>query len=204
MDSEYNNNNNNNNTLHDDTQQISLEKIRNILLDNHQSEVSLSLITQTLVIALSKSLDETCKLREDLDALQTRVLDNELVNVRRKEKSDRDFFQLQGSLSENEGLIQILGADLDSQRLEHSKLMKKVDLIDRDLMDTQQYIRRWTIEIKGIPESIEQRDLKNYVIHQVLERTCGYKIYTRDVEACHRISKLIQIQMNQHAWWLVW
>ena len=192
MDSAYcnninNNNNNNNSTLHEEYDELSLEKLKNILLDD--SEVSSALLTRTLVIALSKSLDETSKLREDVDALQSRVLENEIENVRRKEKFDRDFVQLQGSQSENEGLIQTLGAGLDSQRLEHDKLVKKVDLIDRDLMDTQQYIRRWTIEIKGVPEHIDQSDLKNWVIHQVLERTCGYKIYPRDVEACHRLGK---------------
>ena len=66
---------------------------------------------------------------------------------------------------------------------------KKVDFIDRDLMDTQQYIRRWTVEIKGIPETIAQKDLQSYVVHQILERACGYKFHDSYIEAVHRLKK---------------
>ena len=178
MDRVYNNNNNNNNnnTLHEEYDRLSLENLKNILLDE-SDDVSSALLMKTLVMALSKSVDETAKLREDLDAIQSRILDNEITNVRRHEKIEQKFVHLQGSQS----------AGLDLQGLE--KLTKKVDMIDRDLMDTQQYIRRWTIEIRGVPEHIDQSNLKSWVINQVLERTCGYKIYPRDVEACHRLGK---------------
>ncbi len=56
-------------------------------------------------------------------------------------------------------------------------------------MDLQQYIRRPTIEISNVPETIEQRDLESYIIHQVLKRTIGYTIDPWDIEACHRLAK---------------
>ena len=138
----------------------SMQKLRNIISDDFPlNEVSNSLLIKTLAIALTESLDETTKLREDIDAFQTRFLMNEI---------------------ENQEIFKTISAD-------HNNLVKKVYQIDREQLDTQQYIRRWTIEIKGIPESIEQKDLKSYVINQILERACGYKLYPRDVEACHRL-----------------
>ena len=138
----------------------SLQKLNNIISNDFPlDEASDSLLIKTLAIALKESLEETTKLREDIDAFQTRFLIND---------------------NENHKLFKSLSA-------EHDNLAKKVHQIDREQLDTQQYIRRWTVEIKGIPESIEQRDLKSYVIKQILERACGYKLYPRDIEACHRL-----------------
>ena len=133
------------------------------LFDNHvtANEVNNNILIKKLSNALQKSIETSNSLREDIDALQARLLKNEVENSVQFNKLIDD----------------------------HQNIAKKVDKIDRDLMDTQQYIRRWTIEITGIPENIQQRDLKNYVIHQVLERTCGYRISPRDVEACHRLFK---------------
>ena len=82
-----------------------------------------------------------------------------------------------------------LHKDLDELKNRFLEYEKKVDFIDRDLMDTQQYIRRWSIEIKGIPETIAQNDLKSYVVHQILERSCGYQFHDSYIEAVHRLKK---------------
>ena len=82
-----------------------------------------------------------------------------------------------------------LHKDLDELKNRLLEYEKKVDFIDRDLMDTQQYIRRWSIEIKGIPETIAQKDLQSYVVHQILERSCGYQFHDSYIEAVHRLKK---------------
>ena len=89
------------------------------------------------------------------------------------------------SLKANISLQKDLG-ELKNRFLEYEK---KVDFLDRDLMDTQQYIRRWSVEIKGIPETIGQKDLKSYVVHQILERACGYQFHDSYIEAVHRLKK---------------
>lgn len=152
----------------------SIQQLKSILDDeSSQREVSDPLLTKTLVIALSKCLEQTKYLREDLDMLQDRLVKHEVDTAQSFLKADNRFSTIE---------------DLHTNI--HTALAQKVDAIDRSLMDTQQYIRRWTVEITGIPEHVQQKDLKNFVIHQVLQRACGYRIYPRDIEACHRLKKV--------------
>ena len=152
----------------------SIQQLKTILdEESSQREVSDPLLTKTLVIALSKCLEQTKYLREDLDKLHDRLVKHEVDTAQSFLDTDERFSAIENSHTSF-----------------HSTLAQKVDAIDRSLMDTQQYIRRWTVEITGIPEHVQQKDLKNFVIHQVLQRACGYRIYPRDIEACHRLKKV--------------
>ena len=83
----------------------------------------------------------------------------------------------------------IFTAHAENINRKYDILHGKVNKIERDLMDLQQYIRRPAIEISGISETVEQRDLQSFVINQILTRTNGYKLSEWDIQACHRLRK---------------
>ena len=70
------------------------------------------------------------------------------------------------------------------------ELKKKSDdlvEVERDVIDLQQYIRRNNIEICGIPESVDNRNLEKTVIK--VANVIGVQIDSKDIEACHRLAK---------------
>ena len=69
---------------------------------------------------------------------------------------------------------------------------KRLESLEREQYKMQQYSRRDTIEISGIPTSIEQNGLEDEVI-KIFEAADvfvhGEGLRKRDIQACHRIGK---------------
>ena len=61
----------------------------------------------------------------------------------------------------------------------------KINDLERDIIDLQQYTRRNNVEICGIPNEIGQHDLEGAVIK--IGDAIGVEIYEEDIEACHRL-----------------
>ena len=57
--------------------------------------------------------------------------------------------------------------------------------IEKDVIDMQQYIRRNNIEIHGIPDTVEQKDLEKKVIEVC--SALNVHVKKQDIEACHRL-----------------
>ena len=69
-----------------------------------------------------------------------------------------------------------------------NELKEKNDLIvqiEKDVIDLQQYIRRNNVEIHGIPDNVEQKDLEKKVIEVC--SALNVHIKKQDIEACHRL-----------------
>ena len=59
--------------------------------------------------------------------------------------------------------------------------------VERDVIDLQQYIRRNNVEICGIPETVDSKNLERTVMK--IADIIGVKVEERDIEACHRLVK---------------
>ena len=58
-----------------------------------------------------------------------------------------------------------------------------------ELNNTNQYSRRSNVEIRGIPESIQQRDLENHLIDVL--HSIGINVESYDIVAVHRIGRIV-------------
>ena len=92
-------------------------------------------------------------------------------------------------------LQQVIFKNRDLKK-ELAKLMKENDnLFDRcydmevELNTTNQYSRRSNVEIRGIPESIQQRDLENHLINVL--HSIGINVESYDIVAVHRIGRIV-------------
>ena len=79
----------------------------------------------------------------------------------------------------------LLKSELSSLQEKDQKKTKLITLLEKDVVDLQQYIRRNNVEICGIPDSIEQKDLEQTVIK--IAESIGVDVYEDDIEACHRL-----------------
>ena len=71
-----------------------------------------------------------------------------------------------------------------------TELKKKGDdliEVERDVIDLQQYVRRNNVEICGIPDSVENKNLEKTVVK--IAEIIGVDVKSNDIEACHRLAK---------------
>ena len=68
------------------------------------------------------------------------------------------------------------------------KLEETTISLEKEMQNFQQYIRRESIEITGLPDHIEQFDLENVVV-SILERIGIYVDPDLEIAACHRLKK---------------
>ncbi len=142
-----------------------------------------------LALAMTKTVKENIDLRIDVDTLQNLIIDNQRSQAIELENMRRTMHQLmEDKLELRNGLVD-LHIKVNERENDMLRMDRQIDTLDRDLMDLQQYIRRPTIEISGIPDHIEQRDLESYVINQILQRTLGYTLHPMAIVACHRLKK---------------
>ena len=78
-----------------------------------------------------------------------------------------------------------LESDLEISRNVKNKLVDQVTRLERKRWEREQYSRRECIEISGIRQSIEQRDLEKTVLN-VFDKTDA-PVGPQNVEACHRL-----------------
>ena len=77
---------------------------------------------------------------------------------------------------------------------ENERLRKRVSFLDKKVISfesrqnmLEQYRRRNTLEITGIPDSVSQKDLENKVVD--ILNAIGVNVSNDDSEDCHRIGK---------------
>ena len=81
---------------------------------------------------------------------------------------------------------------LKSQQASTVTLMERVTKLERSQFLYEQYGRRESVEISGIPEHIEQKHLEKEVIKIYNEAKVdfhGRQVKAEDISACHRIGK---------------
>ena len=70
----------------------------------------------------------------------------------------------------------------------HTKLLsKQIETLQRNALDSSQYLRREMIEINPVPEDIQDTQLEESIC-QALSLT-GTPVSTGDLEACHRMRR---------------
>ena len=77
--------------------------------------------------------------------------------------------------------------ELEKVKTELKKKGEDLVEVERDVIDLQQYIRRNNVEICGIPESVENKNLEKTVVK--IAEIIGVDIKSNDIEACHRLVK---------------
>ncbi|XP_066920133.1 uncharacterized protein [Clytia hemisphaerica] len=63
---------------------------------------------------------------------------------------------------------------------------KQIFRLEKDLIDIQQYVCRNNIEIHGIPDTVEQKDLEKKVVEVC--SALNVHVKKQDIEACHRLA----------------
>ena len=179
------------------------------VLENEIEPTESNMMT-AIALALTRTLKVNDQLRADLDYLQTSFSNfksesqklethrlNSHVNFQASitglinEKFEETSRIVDKTLDDNAEMRD----DLDSVKTEiaegkvsNEELENKILIIEKELADLQQYIRRPTIEISGVSERIQQCDLENFVINKIL-RPIGVEVSCEDIEACHRLIK---------------
>ena len=80
-----------------------------------------------------------------------------------------------------------LKSELEKVKNELKKKGEDLVEVERDVIDLQQYVRRNNIEICGIPETVENKNLEKTVVE--IAEVIGVDIKRNDIEACHRLAK---------------
>ena len=76
-------------------------------------------------------------------------------------------------------------------KTENDTLNDKLEKLERDLYQFEQYNRRESVEISGLPEEIPQHELETTVIN-ILRRIGVWELESYEVVACHRLKRKYQ------------
>ena len=87
-----------------------------------------------------------------------------------------------------------LKADIAVIKTVNNRLVERVDKTERQCWEKAQYSRRDTLEIVGIPNSIDNSVLEETV--NGVFKTIGVEIDERDIQACHRLKKRKELQLS--------
>ena len=92
-----------------------------------------------------------------------------------------------------------LGSELVVSKSANSNLCKKITTLERQCWVINQYSRRGCLEISGIPENIENKDLENLTF-QIFEKI-DISVDPENVEDCHWVktqrSKIVIIMLSR-------
>ena len=106
-----------------------------------------------------------------------------------------EVFEEAEQLQKNQLVSLVLQLQKESIALKQQKegdLEKRVIALERSQFLYEQYGRRESVEITGIPSNIEQKDLENEVIkvfNEAKVQVHGRPLEPMDITACHRIGK---------------
>ena len=81
----------------------------------------------------------------------------------------------------------MLEADIDVSRTVNDRLVERVVKAKSQCRENAQYSRRKTLEVVGIPNSIDNSVLEETVCDAF--KKIGVEIYDRDVQACHHLKE---------------
>ena len=139
------------------------------------------------------SLTRETLMKMNKDILAGMVLDY-------KERFDSTLPAITDESKEIKTDIRKLESDLAIRRNLNDKLTKQLILVERKCWANEQYSRRECLEISGIPESIQDDDLEDYVTKIFNE--CDTPVDPANIEACHRLkskarSKKVIIKLSK-------
>ena len=102
------------------------------------------------------------------------------ANVRTASEIKDDILQIKDVVIKN------LQTDNKTLRKRLSKLEKRTIENERKLNEMDQHSRKVNLEIEGIPDSIEQKDLKNFAV-EVFKHAGITPVSNEDIEVIHRL-----------------
>ena len=124
------------------------------------------------------SLTHETLMKMNNDVLAGMVLDY-------KERLDSTLSAITDELKELKTDFPKLESDLAISRNVNGKLTKQLILVERKCWANEQYSRRECLEISGIPESIQDDDLEDYITKIFNE--CDTPVDPANIEAFHRL-----------------
>ena len=99
------------------------------------------------------------------------ALESKIVEMAKNFQAEREVFQ--GQIDEMINDLYIIESQFYN--------------MDVRLIEVEQYSRRESLVITGIPDTVNQRDLEGVVVN--ILRTIGVNIQSYDISACHRLFK---------------
>ena len=112
---------------------------------------------------------------------------DEIINLALdyQNKFDSTLAGIRNELSDLKKDFEQLRSDLSITKLVNTKLKEKVVSLERQTWSNSQYSRRECLELSGIPETIENKDLEGTVL-SIFEKL-DVMVDPRNVEGCHWI-----------------
>ena len=154
----------------------------------------------TISLSLRQALECNAQLKSDLESMENAFL--KFKHETMKWKNDC-FLQCTNNLNNFKTSVR---ADLkksleiiDKVMDQNADIKEELDFfkeeinprfyaLEKELSDLQQYIRRPSIEVTGISESIPQYRLEKFMIDEIL-KPIGIHVTEDDIEACHRMKR---------------
>ena len=94
---------------------------------------------------------------------------------------DERFIYLERSLASMQNETYSYTSDI-------KKLRTQIESLEKELYQFQQYNRRESVEISGIPENINQNNLETTIIN-ILRRVGVWNLESYEIAACHRLRR---------------
>ena len=122
----------------------------------------------------------------------TKLQEMSTSDMAKLKKENKD--QLIGYIQALRGKVE----ELESYQL----IAQRVQLLERSHVKSLQYNRRESIEIHGVPQSIQNDKLENYCLDVLKDIGCG-EVNQKAVHACHRMrnkeNTIIRFLNRKHA-----
>ena len=114
-------------------------------------------------------------------------------------KSKQELIDIINNLQTENAALKVMQSYIQTQN-------ERLERLEKSHYQNLQYQRRDTIEIAGIPDTIQQRDLEGEVV-KIYEAAKvlvdGYKLASWQIQACHRIGKkgntIVKFVNRKHA-----
>ena len=128
---------------------------------------------------------------------------NETINLALdyQSKFDSTLAAIKNELSDLNKDFEQLRSDLSITKLVNTKLKEKVVSLERQTWSNSQYSRRECLELSGIPETTENKDLEGTVL-DIFEKL-DVMVDPSDVEDCHWIkpskgTRKVTVKLSRH------
>ena len=116
------------------------------------------------------------------------VKEDIIIELQRENtKIKKELKTVKEELSSKSKILEELQTKVDNGKslTNESIVDGRMEDLEREKSELQQYIRRNNIEIAGIPDTVKQQDLENKVIE--IAKAVDIEITPNEIEACHRL-----------------
>ncbi|XP_072018137.1 uncharacterized protein [Amphiura filiformis] len=127
---------------------------------------------------LDKMMSST-KYKEFLKSVITEVIDDKIVQ--RIEKCESDLFDLSNK-------VEALEIAKEESSVDKEDLSQQFTNVDKQLNDIQQYSRRNSLRVTGIPEHL--KECTDTIVKDLAKEKLGITINDSDVDRSHRVGKM--------------